>query len=96
MGVCLGMQAIAEYYGGKMYNLTDIVHGVPANTIVVDKEDCLYKGVPEEFFSGRYHSWAVCKEGFPKELLVTSVDEKGVLMGLRHRRYNYTCITVSS
>ena len=36
LGVCLGMQAIAEYYGGSIYNLDDILHGVPAETYVED------------------------------------------------------------
>jgi len=92
LGVCLGMQAIAEYYGGQLYNLTDIVHGVPEKTIVVDKEDVLYKDVPEVFLSGRYHSWAVSNENFPDELIVTSVDAKGILMGLRHRKYNIRAV----
>jgi anthranilate synthase component 2 len=92
LGVCLGMQAIAEYYGGKIYNLAEIMHGVPEKTFVVDKEDDLFKDVPEEFFSGRYHSWAVGKNDFPDELLITSVDEKDVLMGLRHCKYNIRAV----
>lgn len=92
LGVCLGMQAIAEYYGGSIYNLDDILHGVPAETYVEDNADEFYRGIPATFFSGRYHSWAVSKEDFPEELVVTSIDKRGVLMGLRHKKYNIRAV----
>ncbi len=92
LGVCLGMQAIAEYYGGSIYNLDNIVHGIPSDTFIKDEKDEFYRGVPSSFFSGRYHSWAVSSINFPSDLIITSIDKKGVLMGLRHKKYNIRAV----
>lgn len=85
LGVCLGMQMIAEYYGGGIYNLEEIVHGVPKITIVKDNSEILFKDIPSEFYSGRYHSWAVNADSLPDCLITTCIDDSGVLMGLRHK-----------
>lgn len=85
LGICLGQQAIAEVYGGQLFNLDKPVHGVGSKIQVTDPADLLFQGVPEEFMAGRYHSWAVSKEGFPSELKITAIDESGVIMALRHK-----------
>lgn len=84
LGVCLGMQAIAEFFGGRLYNLPNIIHGVPANTIIT-KEDYLFKDIPKNFESGRYHSWAVDRDSLPKELEIIATDDNNVLMAIAHR-----------
>lgn len=84
LGVCLGMQAIAEFYGGELYNLPNIIHGVPSNTVVI-KDDYIFKGIHENFNSGRYHSWAVCKDSLPSNLDITAIDDDGVLMAIAHK-----------
>lgn len=85
LGICLGMQAIAEVYGGRLYNLAQPVHGTATPTRVLEADEPLFEGLPKEFSVGRYHSWAVSEEGLPSDLTVTSIDTKGVIMGLRHR-----------
>lgn len=85
LGVCLGLQAIVESFGGEIYNLDDIYHGITSDIVVVDKNDPLFKGVPSPFPAGRYHSWAAVKEGFPEVLKITAVDKEGSVMALRHR-----------
>ncbi|MFB6341460.1 anthranilate synthase component II [Saccharicrinis sp. FJH62] len=87
-GVCLGCQAIAEVYGGSIYNLNKVYHGVATTMRITDKEELLYKNVSEEFEAGRYHSWVVSKEDLPKEMHITSVDDKGAIMGIRHQTHN--------
>lgn len=85
LGICLGQQAIAEVYGGQLFNLEKPVHGIASMIQVTDKTDVLFQGVPEQFMAGRYHSWAVSNEGFPSELEITAVDEEGVIMALSHK-----------
>jgi anthranilate synthase component II len=85
LGVCLGQQAIAEVFGGELYNLEKPVHGTATNILVKDKAEIIFKDLPDTFKVGRYHSWAVKSENLPKELIVTAEDEKGVMMALRHR-----------
>jgi anthranilate synthase component 2 len=84
LGICLGQQAIAEVYGGQLFNLDKPVHGVASKIQVTDQEDLLFQGIPEQFMAGRYHSWAVSKVGFPSDLKVTAIDESGVIMALSH------------
>ncbi|ASB48563.1 anthranilate synthase component II [Alkalitalea saponilacus] len=84
-GVCLGCQAIAEVFGGSILNLSKVYHGIATPVLVTDKEEILFKGLPDKFPAGRYHSWVVRNEDLPDDLIVTSVDEEGQIMGLRHK-----------
>ena len=85
LGVCLGQQAIAEVFGGELYNLEKPVHGTATNLVIKEKEEVIFKGLETGFKVGRYHSWAVKSENLPDELMITAEDEKGVMMALRHR-----------
>lgn len=87
-GVCLGQQAIGEVFGGKLDNLDQVYHGVATYSIVKTPDEILFKNVPSHFEIGRYHSWVVSKNNFPDELEITSVDENGQIMSLRHRTYD--------
>lgn len=94
LGVCLGHQAIGEAFGGRLTNLTRVFHGVA--TKIKLKNDLeksafnndWYKGLDSEIEVGRYHSWVINKEEFPKELEVTSWDENGMIMSLKHHVYD--------
>ncbi len=85
LGVCLGQQAIAEVFGGELYNLEKPVHGTATNIVITDAEEIMFKGLENGFKIGRYHSWAVKSENLPEDLVITATDEKGVMMALRHR-----------
>ena len=87
-GVCLGMQFIAEYYGAKLINLKEIVHGVPKTTLIKDSSDSLFLNIPPKFQSGRYHSWAISTENIPNCIKVTASDEDDVIMAIRHKEFN--------
>ncbi|WP_134089591.1 aminodeoxychorismate/anthranilate synthase component II [Olivibacter sp. XZL3] len=88
LGICLGQQAIAEVYGGKLFNLKKPVHGTATPLQVLKSTEPLFKDLPERFRIGRYHSWAVAHEQFPEELEVTAVDDEGVIMALSHKTYD--------
>lgn len=89
-GVCLGQQAIAEVFGGHLLNLDQVYHGV-ATPVKVVLEDYLFKGLPEVFQVGRYHSWVVAPD-LPETLEATALDEAGQLMALRHRQYDVRAV----
>lgn len=88
LGVCLGQQAIGEVFGGKLENLDDVFHGVATFSIVKVSDEPLFQNIPSHFEIGRYHSWVVSRENFPDELEITSVDENGQIMSLRHREFD--------
>jgi anthranilate synthase component II len=88
LGVCLGHQAIGEAFGGKLYNLKNVYHGIASPIQVIDENNILFEKVPVELVVGRYHSWAISTEGFPKELKVTAQDDKGVIMAMSHHTYD--------
>ena len=87
LGVCLGHHAIAEAFGGELFNFDQPVHGVIRQTHIL-KQDPLFYSLNETIQVGLYHSWAVADEGFPDELEIIARSEKGVIMALRHKIYN--------
>lgn len=88
LGVCLGHQAIAEAFGGELFNLPKVYHGVATNIKITESSDLVFKSCPPEVVVGRYHSWAVVKENLPGELRITAVDEHGVIMALSHKTFD--------
>jgi anthranilate synthase component 2 len=88
LGVCLGHQAIAEAFGGSIFNLSTVYHGVTGRMKQVVPGDYLLEGVPLEFEAGRYHSWVVQPETLPGELEITVKNDEGYIMALRHRKYD--------
>jgi len=87
LGVCLGMQAIAEVFGALLMNCEEVYHGVALNTKII-AGDIIYKDIPEELKVGRYHSWMVSSEGLPDCLIPTSIDNAGQIMSLKHTEYD--------
>lgn len=79
LGVCLGMQGIAEYLDGTLYNLGEVKHGVVEQ---VELRDCsLFRNIPSKINVGLYHSWAVEGKG---DFEVTSKSVNGVVMSLEN------------
>ena len=88
LGVCLGQQAIGEVFGGTLENLSKVFHGVSTTAIITVADEKLFNGLEKEIEVGRYHSWVVSNENFPEVLEITSVDNTGQIMSLRHRIYD--------
>jgi anthranilate synthase component 2 len=82
LGVCLGMQGIAEYVGAELYNLEKVKHGV-SEQIVIQKDAHLFNGIPEKIQVGLYHSWAVRNMG-GTGLRVTATNNDGVIMAFEN------------
>jgi len=88
LGVCLGHQAIGQAFGGQLINLSTVYHGVATPVQVINRSKPLFNGLPDEFEVGRYHSWVVSEEGFPKDLEITARDANNFIMGLQHKTYD--------
>ena len=91
-GVCLGLQAITEVFGGKIINLDDVFHGVATEMKITDTNATIFKDVPETFMAARYHSWAATDEGFPEEIQVTARDEDGLIQAIEHKIFPISAV----
>lgn len=88
LGVCLGHQAIGEAFGGKLLNMKKVLHGVATPVTLTAKKSVLFNGMPESFEVGRYHSWIIQQDNLPECFEVTSYDEDGFIMSIRHKEFN--------
>jgi len=84
LGVCLGHQAIGQYFGGRLTNLSQVYHGIQSS-VTIDTADYMFAGMDATQPVGRYHSWVVDTEDFPACLEVISRSEEGQVMALRHK-----------
>ena len=84
LGVCLGHQALAEAFGGRVVRHKP-VHG--KTSLVRHDGGQPYSGIADPFPAGRYHSLIVERDSLPGELEISSWTEDGVVMGLRHRSH---------
>jgi len=84
LGVCLGLQAIGEAFGGRTVHAPRLMHG-KTSTITHDGSG-LFSGVPNPLTATRYHSLCVDSQTLPPVLHVTAVSEDGVIQGLAHRQ----------
>jgi len=84
LGVCLGHQFIAEYFGAKLYNLGKLNHGIQAE--IYESGECkLFKGIKFPVAAGLYHSWAVESGSLEKTALVSIAQSDGLVMALEHQ-----------
>jgi anthranilate synthase component 2 len=83
-GVCLGLQAIGEVFGGQLKNLSRVFHGMKTEIFKTNNFDPILQGIEDTFEAGRYHSWVIDKKTLPDVLLVTAVDKDGEIMAARH------------
>jgi anthranilate synthase/aminodeoxychorismate synthase-like glutamine amidotransferase len=83
LGVCLGMQSMAQVFGASIVRAPTLVHGEAAE--VTHDGAGLLEGMPPAFMAARYHSLCVDPATLPDELRVTAMSESDrVVMGLRH------------
>lgn len=88
LGICLGHQAIAENFGGKLKNLNSVLHGITARVSVLDERDYLFCGLEKEIEVGLYHSWVVDEKNFPNCLTVTAATYEGLIMAISHKEFD--------
>ena len=85
-GICLGLQAIVNLYGGGLLQLPTVFHGIRDTIQLLDErsESPIFRKIPPSFFAGRYHSWVGAQKNLPKELRVTATGSDGSIMALEN------------
>lgn len=91
-GVCLGLQAITEVFGGQIENMGEVFHGVATEMTVTEKGADIFKGIPQKFDAARYHSWIASTENFPRTIAITAVDEDGGIQAIQHKEFNVSAV----
>lgn len=87
LGICLGMQAMAECFNGRLTNLAQVVHGRSSRLVQIDPREKLFAGIPPSPEVGRYHSWVVDPDSVSNQFILTSFTRDGLLMSFRHKVY---------
>jgi anthranilate synthase component 2 len=92
LGICLGMQAIVLFFGGKLIKLDEVVHGRKKIIYKTYAYSEILKNMPASFEAGLYHSWIIDPGYCPDSLSITAVSEKGMIMGLRHKIFDIEAV----
>jgi len=82
-GVCLGMQAIGEFFGAELKNLNKVVHGEAVNMNLL-KQSPIFKNCPSNFLVARYHSWVIDNSLPVSDLQVLAEDAEQEIMAIQH------------
>ncbi|MFN6379844.1 MAG: anthranilate synthase component II [Flavobacteriales bacterium] len=82
LGVCLGLQAIIEFFGGSLKNLGKVIHGRSSQCLVTENS-ILFDNIQSPFEVGHYHSWVA--DVVPNDLIVTAKNEDNLVMAVRHK-----------
>ncbi|CAM1361078.1 Aminodeoxychorismate/anthranilate synthase component 2 [Tenacibaculum soleae] len=91
-GVCLGLQAITEVFGGNIVNMGEVFHGVATEMEITKKDAIIFKDIPTKFEAARYHSWIATHKNFPSEISITAIDEDGGIQAIEHNTFNISAV----
>ncbi len=83
LGVCLGHQCIAQYFGGNIIRSTQLMHGKASN--VNHDKKTIFRDIANPFSAGRYHSLTVEPKSIPDVLAITATTENQEIMAIRHK-----------
>ncbi|HRG58363.1 MAG TPA: aminodeoxychorismate/anthranilate synthase component II [Bacteroidia bacterium] len=87
LGVCLGHQAIGQFFGAEMKALPQVLHGIQLETRLLPNSK-LFKDLPETIYTGHYHSWVLNENNFPSNLAITAYNKEGGIMAFEHQTYD--------
>jgi anthranilate synthase/aminodeoxychorismate synthase-like glutamine amidotransferase len=85
LGVCLGHQAVAAAFGGRVVRAARLMHGKVSQ--IYHNSRGIFRDVPDPFTATRYHSLAIERKSLPSCLEISARAEDGEIMGLRHQDY---------
>ncbi len=85
-GVCLGHQIIGQVFGSKIIQANKLMHGKTSR--IISKKIGILKNLPKNFEATRYHSLIIDKKTLSKDLEITAETIDGLIMGVKHKRYN--------
>lgn len=86
LGICLGHQAIAQAFGGKIIRAPSPMHG--KISLITHRGETLFKGLPSPFPATRYHSLVVEQQTLPDCFAITAETDDGCIMGISHKTQN--------
>ena len=86
LGVCLGHQIIGQVFGSKIIQAKKLMHGKTSR--IISKKIGILKNLPKTFEATRYHSLIIDKKTLSKELEITAETKEGLIMGVKHKKYN--------
>ena len=86
LGVCLGHQIIGQVFGSKIIQAKKLMHGKTSK--IISKKNGVLKNLPKTFEATRYHSLIIDKKSLSKNLEITAETKDGLIMGVRHKKYN--------
>ena len=86
LGVCLGHQIIGQVFGSKIVQAKELMHG--KTSIIESNKIGIFKNLPSKFVATRYHSLIINKKKLSKELEITAQTKDGLIMGIKHKKYN--------
>jgi len=86
LGVCLGHQIIGQVFGSKIIQAKKLMHGKTSK--IISKKTGILKNLPKTFEATRYHSLIIDKKSLSKDLEITAETKDGLIMGVRHKKYN--------
>ena len=86
LGVCLGHQIIGQVFGSKIIQAKKLMHGKTSK--IMSKKTGVLENLPKTFVATRYHSLIIDKKSLSKDLEITAETKDGLIMGVRHKKYN--------
>ena len=86
LGVCLGHQIIGQVFGSKIVQAKKLMHGKTSK--IMSKKTGVLENLPKTFEATRYHSLIIDKKSLSKDLEITAETKDGLIMGVRHKKYN--------
>jgi len=87
LGVCLGHQALAQAYGGKVIIGKELMHGKTSK--IFHTKEGIFNNIDSPFIATRYHSLIVDSDTLPSCFEVTAYLEDSTIMGLAHKEYRH-------
>jgi len=92
LGICLGLQAIVMFFGGRLKQLEKVVHGRKKIITKTGKDSKILNNTPTVFEAGLYHSWIADPDYLPGSLEITAVTNEGNIMGIKHKIFDIEAV----
>ncbi|MCD4768981.1 MAG: aminodeoxychorismate/anthranilate synthase component II [Bacteroidales bacterium] len=92
LGICLGLQAIVLFFGGKLRHLEEVNHGRTKLISTTKIPSVLFNEIPDQFEAGLYHSWITDTSLLPECLSVTALSVENRIMAIKHNLYDIEAV----